>query len=58
MTMGARLREIAERASNLDEAINDVIMCHGWVQEDPHRPIEELRAQLAEAIERLKGVRG
>lgn len=55
MKMGSRLREIAERATAIETAIDDVIMCHDWVQETPpRRPLGVLRAQLAEAIERLK----
>lgn len=58
MNVGLRLRQIAEHTSAIEGAVDEVIMCHDWLHEKPpRRPRGELRAQLAEAIERLKAVR-
>ena len=55
MNIGTRLRDIADRTTAIEAAVDDVIMCHEWLLEIPlKRPATELRTQLSEAIERLK----
>jgi hypothetical protein len=58
MDIGTRLRHIAETASAIEREVEHVIMSHDWLQGSLlRRDIQELRAQIAEAIEHLKLVR-